>query len=137
MMANYYANCRTNYFKVKDDDAFMEEIGKVPGLDICNEAKGFCLLGDDPDGAGWPAYLYDDETGDDYEVDITEIVSRHLANGEVAIFMESGAEKLRYITGCAIAVNNKGEYRIVELGDIYTLAQDLTDRPADITAAEY
>lgn len=136
-MANYIASCRTNYFKVKDSEAFIEEMSKVPNIAVTEEAKGFIILGEDPDGAGWPSFGYDDETEEEYEIDLPDLVAEHLADGEVAIFMESGAEKLRYIIGQALAINNKGEYRVIGLDDIYTLAQDLTDRPKDITVAEY
>lgn len=137
-MANYYAACRTNYFKVKDNDAFEKAMANIPGIDVCDGGdKGFCLLGDDPDGAGWPAWLYDEENGDDIELDIGQVVAEHLPDGEVAIFMESGAEKLRYVVGYAFAVNNKGEVASVALNDIYELASELTDRPDDVTVCEY
>ena len=137
-MANYYASCRTNYFKVNDADEFKRAMDAIPGLDVCDEGDNkFCLLGDDPDGAGWPSFIYDEDEGDDIEVDLYGEVSKHLADGEVAIFMEVGAEKLRYVVGYAFAINNKGEYRSISLENIYTLAKDLTDRPEDITSAEY
>jgi len=47
-----------------------------------------------------------------------EMVADHLIDGEVAIFMECGAEKLRYIVGCAVAVNNKREYKVVNINSI-------------------
>jgi hypothetical protein len=36
--------------------------------------------------------------------------------------MEIGAEKLRYLTGVAIAVNHKGRAAVVSLDDIYRKA---------------
>jgi len=137
-MANYYASCRTNYFKVKDAEAFKAEMDKIPGVEVCNESDNtFCLLGDDPDGAGWPTWIWSDLEEDHVEVDLMAEVADHLADGEVAIFMEAGAEKLRYICGLAVAVNNKHEYRRIALNDIYQLAEELTDRPDEISVAEY
>ena len=137
-MANYYANCRTNYFHVKDAKAFKNAMDALPGLDVCAEGDNkFCLLGDDPDGAGWPCWGYDEENDQDIEIDLPMIVSEHLVDGEVAIFMESGAEKLRYIVGYAVAVNSHGDMMTVALNDIYQKAEMLTDRPEDITVAEY
>jgi hypothetical protein len=39
--------------------------------------------------------------------------------------MESGAEKLRFIGGLAVAVNNRGEQVGVSLEDIYERAKHL------------
>ena len=108
-MANYYASCRTNYFKVNSAEAFIVAMNRIPGLEVCDEGDNkFCLLGDDPDGAGWPSWIWSPEEEDDIEIDLMDEVSQHLADGEVAIFMEVGAEKLRYVVGSAIAINNKG-----------------------------
>jgi len=136
-MANYYANCRSNYFKVKDNDAFEVAMDEIPGIDVIKTAgeNSYCILGDDPDGAGWPSW-FDDDNGDEHEIDLPHMVADHLADEEVAIFMESGAEKLRYITGYAVAINNKHETRVVTLNNIYDLAKELTDSPV-ITVAEY
>lgn len=40
-------------------------------------------------------------------------------DGDVAVFMSAGAEKLRYITGMAVAISQRGEVRRVSLDDIY------------------
>ena len=135
-MANFYGSCRTNYFTVKDNEAFEEAMSEISGIEVITEGDKYGLLGDDPDGGTWPGWIWDDE-GNETEIDITEIVANHLIDGEVAIFMECGAEKLRYIVGCAVAVNNKGEVRAIGLQDIYKMAKELTDRPNDITVAEY
>lgn len=138
-MANYYASCRTNYFKVKDEEAFLAAMERVPDIEIDVDAKGVCILGNNPDGAGWPQWTYGEDGGEDIdlEFDLVVAVSEHLQDGEVAIFMESGAEKLRYIVGYAEAINSDGERADVSLNNIYALAADLTDRPEDITTAEY
>jgi len=137
-MANYHANCRTNYFKVKDDEAFLAAMLEIPGIEVeQNNDDGFVILGNDADGAGWPTYSYDEEDDNETEIDLPLIVSEHLIDGEVAIFMESGAEKLRYIIGFAEAINSKGERESVSIRDIYSKARKLTDRPMDVTPAEY
>jgi len=136
-MANYYASCRSNYFKVKDEDAFILAMSEIPGIEVSQEANDtFCLLGGDPDGAGWPSWVQDDD-GKDIEIDLPLEVSKYLADGEVAIFMESGAEKLRYVVGYAVAINSQGEQVSIGLNDIYDMARGLTDRPQDVTVAEY
>jgi hypothetical protein len=126
-MADYYATARSNYFQVKDPDALRRELA---GLDID-------VLTDDPqdpqrvvllcrsDHGSWPHSRYDENADDDVEVDLAAIIAQHLTDGQVAVLMESGAEKLRFIGGLAVAVNNRGEQVGVSLEDIYEHAKHL------------
>jgi hypothetical protein len=126
-MADYYATARSNYFQVKDPDALRR---KLAGLDID-------VLTDDPqdpqrvvllcrsDHGSWPNSRYDENADDDVEVDLAAIIAQHLTDGQVAVLMESGAEKLRYIGGLAVAVNNRGEQVSLSLEDIYERAKHL------------
>jgi hypothetical protein len=140
-MANYYASARSNYFEVKDEEAFLAEMNKIPGIEVdgvtfSDDVKRFCILGDDADGAGWTSF-YLDEDDNEVEVDLPMVVADHLKDDEVAIFMEVGAEKLRYVIGYAVAVNNEGDIRTVSLDEIYNLGRELTDKPDNLTRAEY
>lgn len=69
-----------------------------------------------------------------YATDITELVARHLIDGDVAVFMEAGAETYRSVGGSAVAVNNKGEVVSLDLHDIYAKAADMGE---SITQAVY
>jgi hypothetical protein len=133
-MANYYATARSNYFRVKDRAAFNEAITTLPDLSVVDDAEGrVALLCDQGDGGGWPSGHFDDN--DEYvEADVPAIVAEHLAADEVAVFMEAGAEKLRYVSGSAIAINGAGERREVALRDIYDLAAELG---ANVSEAQY
>jgi hypothetical protein len=132
-MANYYSQSRSNYFRVKDEDAFLADMEDIPGIEVQgNNENGFVILGDDPDGANTWAKM----DWDDVEYDIPEIVSKHLIDDEVAIFMEVGSEKLRYLVGVALAINNKGETEQITLADIYAKAKK-TLTYTDVTVAEY
>lgn len=136
-MANYYGSARSNYFKVKDEDAFKAALSEIPDIEVHGSDKGFCVLvGSSSDSGAWPCWGWD-EDGEEYEIDIPEIVSEHLQDNEVAIFEEVGAEKLRYLIGYAEAINNKGERRSISLNNILELAEELTDKPENITSAEY
>ena len=42
------------------------------------------------------------------------------------IIVGNGYEKMRYLTGFAVAINNKGERRHVTVEDIYELAKQIT-----------
>jgi hypothetical protein len=58
----------------------------------------------------------------DEELDLVSELSDHLVPGQVAILLEVGAEKLRYLTGQAIAVNAQGQITDLPLNDIYRKA---------------
>lgn len=125
-MANYYASARSNCFTISQPSEFLEWVDSIPGLVFeprealhsVSDLRGVLLV-EDADGGGWPSYLYDDETGEEREVNIFEEVAPFLAPKEVAIFMEVGSEKLRYLTGYAVAVRSDGEILRVSLDDIY------------------
>ncbi len=128
-MANYYASARTNYFAVTDLEAFRADIeSKTSSVDVISQEKDgltlVALLGSDDDGGGFP-FEYQDEDGDYVELDWAEIFKAHLEDGWVAIIMESGAEKLRYIAGYAVAYNSKGETVSLNLDDIYDKAKSI------------
>ena len=121
-MANYYASCRSNYFRVKDEQAFVAAMADVPDIELFNKDGFYCLLGYGE--SGWPSYSLD-EDDNEVEIDVESLVSEHLADEEVAIFVEVGSEKLRYLGGFAVAINNKGETRSLSLDSITTLAKEL------------
>jgi hypothetical protein len=148
-MATYTSSARTNYFRVKDVDAFNKWIKQFSGLEtIVQERQGTVgILFDD----GVPTYRWGTEPiegdeidltlpslptrmADEVEIDFMEELALHLADEEVAVLQEVGAENLRFVNGYAIAVNNKGERRDISLENIYDLAKELG---SNITKAEY
>ena len=62
------------------------------------------------------------------------MVAAHLIEGDVAVFMEVGSEKMRYLAGDTVAVNSAGDSRRVSLSDIYGAAKSLG---ATVTDASY
>lgn len=139
-MANYYGNARSNYFKVKDVEAFKKEfIDKINGLEFIENNVGVGFLVTENDCGGIPCCMVDPKDPDNIkDIDLAEELSKHLADGEVAIYQEVGAEKLRYLTGYAVAVNSKGETVTVSISDIYQMAKSLTEAdPTSITKCEY
>jgi hypothetical protein len=123
-MANYYGQGRTNTFAVKDAEAFKAEMAQYP-VEVFTHNDKFGLMDSNQDGAGFDWSYYDDKTEDDIQIEWTEVLAKHLADGEVAVLMEIGSEKYRYFTGYALAVNNKGETKHIDLADIYKLAETL------------
>lgn len=142
-MADWYGSARTNYFRVKDLEAFKAELGKpqyevdIVELDptsALTQVPGYIALFSTGEKGGWESSYYDDDVEDEWvEFDIPSIVAPFLIDGEVAVFIEAGAEKLRYITGFAEAINNKSERRLVTLSSIYELAKELGPNVTEAT----
>jgi hypothetical protein len=120
-MANWYGSSRSNCFRVKDCDAFLQWVEKR-GLGVFKNSEDAALFaihsGDSTDGGSWPSFDLETDT----EVDIGAELAQHLPRGEIAVLMKIGAEKLRYLTGIAIAVNHKGRAVVVSLDDVYRKA---------------
>lgn len=135
-MANYYATARTNYFRVNDVEGLRAILPSGIKLHtrthLETETEFVCLL--DEAGDGWPGYIWNEEGECEEEFDWVERVAPFLLDDEVAIFMEAGNEKLRYISAYAFAFNNKGETKTTSISDIYRKARKLGN---NITAAEY
>jgi hypothetical protein len=135
-MANFHGSARSNYFKVKNEAEFMRWVNSVPGLGAWSKRdddgeQTHAVYSDDGDHGCWPHCRELDEDHPDYDesdcgsvyIDLTQELSGHLLEGQVAVLMEAGAEKLRYITGSALAVDCTGKTVAVELRDIYQLAE--------------
>jgi len=141
-MANYYATARSNYFAVKDEVTFRQwaEFAGLKVLEpthIGQTPDGTRRLAIAPDGGnddGWPTTRYNEETEEYDDVDVPEELVAYLKDGEVAVLMEVGSEKLRYLRGYATAVNSKGTIVNLSLESIYDLARKLGP---NITLAEY
>ena len=139
-MANYEAMVRSNYFRVKNESAFRMEIDRMAYIEVrTDDTEAELLMICRYDGDSLPGWYDMDEYGSYYddeppEIDWVDFFSRHLEDEEVAIIMEVGHEKLRYLTGVATAYNNKGETEYVSLGLIYELALKLGKY---VTEAEY
>ena len=96
-------------------------------MDISERADGkVVFLGVDPDSGSFPSWAQDEE-GNDLEFDWETCVMPFVAEGEVLVTMEAGAEKLRYIVGVAAAfvrVGTEVMSTALSLNDIYAQAVD-------------
>lgn len=133
-MANYYCKSRTNYFKVKKVNDFKAELGKYSagesGIFIWEE-KGLIGLG----SYGSMTTLYDPDT-DDW-IEIFGILQDHIEDGEAVILVESGNEKLRYVTGLAWVIT-KDDIKLIDVVDqAIQEAQRLTDKTKAELLPEY
>jgi hypothetical protein len=138
-MANYYGAARSNYFLLKDPDAFIEAVDDIQGLEYQRsrvlEEPYYMVYSSWPNG--WPS-LHIDNNGDEIgDFDVLEFLSDHLADGEVAIIQEVGHEKLRYLFGQAMAINNKKEKRSIDLNLIMEMALELKGEENDLLEPVY
>ena len=144
-MADWYGTARSNYFRVTDIEKF-KELCSLWGIEFIRGTKPMCgveevdpgLVGFACGNGGLPnnrAASEDEGSGLelDFEAFLQEL-SGHLGEGEVAVMMEVGNEKLRYMTGIAYAINSRGEQATVSLYSIYELAERLGK---NVTKAEY
>ena len=135
-MANYVSQTRTNYFKVKDAEAFKAWCRTwITDLDVVRGREGeeeelYRILcpGSPPDARR------DDPETEWFEADFIEELAEHLEDEWVAVIMNIGHEKQRYLVGYAVAVNSHGNHQTVNLDDIYVAAKELGEH---ITRAEY
>jgi hypothetical protein len=133
-MANYYGQARTNYFAVKDAEAFREDIKNYPVelIERKNEETGETLFGfmdASQDGAGLDDFIYDDDF-EATEISWEDLFEKHLVDGWVAVILETGAEKYRYLVGCATAYNNKREVKHIDINDFVTHFSGMGDNIA-------
>lgn len=125
-MANWIGSARTNYFRVKDVEAF-KTWAAATSLAVF-EQDGRCAVYSEDEHGGWPEIVFDNDTTDAHrDFDIVYELAQHVVEGEIVVCLEVGAEKLRYITGDAIAfrVTAAGIERVsIALRDIYQIAAD-------------
>jgi len=130
-MADYFATTRSNYFIVKDIAAFKTwaERRQIEIFENKDHPGKTAIVGCE---TGWP--VFDDE-GDDSN--LVSDLSKHLADNQVAILMEAGAEGLRNVAGLATALDSTGRVVEISLYDIYDLARKTFGPHAEITNAEW
>lgn len=137
-MSNWYGAARSNYFRVKDVEAF-EAWADERGLQVITQGFGnkrlYGIYPEGTDDGSWPSLIYDEALGEHVDCDIYEEIAAHLAEGEIAVLVVTGAEKLRYLTGCAAAVHSSGDMLLLSINDIYDLAK--AKWGVEPTAAEY
>lgn len=118
-MANYYATSRTNYFRVTDEEKYQEIFSKLSseaGIEDFSETKD--------DGSiihGFGSYsniAFENEDDDGNFSDTLSELQKILPEDEAFIYLESGYEKLRYVTGFYIIVTKDR----ISSGDIHTHA---------------
>jgi hypothetical protein len=129
-MANYYGAARSNYFQVKDLNAFKASLHPF-NVQIVEDPRGITLLSKSDSGWDW----YNPKT--DEPADEVDLISRHLQKNEVCVLMETGAEKLCFLGGYAVAFDHTGKEVSLNLNQIYDMARAAFGDKAKITEASY
>lgn len=165
-MGQYIAAARSNYFAVKDKDAFLEAMN-TNGYHVVpvDQDDGFTITYGEPHnapageialfggGEGWPVDLSVEEKREEWKYEnpdhpegkplpvfyetLTDLIGAHLVEGSVAVLEEAGAEKLRYLNGSAVAVNHRQEVVSISIADIYDKAKAAFGPEATITDAAH
>jgi hypothetical protein len=129
IMADWWGTSRSNYFKVKNEAAFLSWLSELGEVSVLHEDNDYVAITGDNFG-GWPTCRGEDGEPFDFAGEL----SGFLADGEIAVLIETGAENLRYITGVAIAIDSHGKRTEIVLSDIYDEAEAVFGRrPPDAT----
>lgn len=125
-MANYCCTIRTNYFHVKDDEAFRALMSRAYGCEDSVE------LWEDKDENGKTVFGFgtyggisglrdlDDGDIDDSSYDnFIDCLQESVADDDAIIILESGNEKMRYVIGSATIITGS-EHKYIDITDIAT-----------------
>ena len=136
-MAQWYGTARSNYFQVKDLQAFKDALKDIAieVLEGTGDHLGeVAIFGADEYG-GFPSSYWIEDSDESIDIDLVDLIAPHLQDGWVCVLQEVGAEKQRYVTGHSVAFNNHGEFSTVNIDDIYTIAR--RDLGEHCTVASY
>lgn len=134
-MANTEYSARSNYFHVRDKDAFTEW-AKKRELTIEVSSSDETMFAIFPIYGGWHEWNDEDENGEFTEIDMAEELSKHLIDNEVAILQQVYNQKLRFLGGISTAVISDGSRLDIDIDDIYKMVKDKFPNMA-VTEAEY
>ena len=149
-MANYICTTRSNYFRVNDEAGFVEFMDYIRGLEdnvdlwVKNiqtasgpvRYYGFGCYG------GIIGFLQNDEDYTDEEFDrafdkFIEGLQKYVADDDAVLIMESGAEKLRYVTGYVTIVTKDRCATIDMVQQAQHLASEFLEDETWRTVCEY
>lgn len=140
-MANFVTYARTNYVTIKDPETFKKEMEfwNIEVVPDCDNTPNFvCLLPTTGSENGFDIVRFDEKTGDNKTFSFEEHVVPHMEQGQVLVVQSIGYEKLRYLTGQAVAFTHDKPPVRIDISDIYEKAADKLGVNVDnITHAEY
>lgn len=137
-MANYSGAARTNFFRVVDEaagdelKAWCEKTGNVLHT---HASVPLCFMVSGERESGDFNFDHEDENGEDQHL-WWDTICHVLAEGECLVAVASGAEKLCYVSGHALAMKADGSHVSLSLFDIYDMARKtlgINPTPAEYT----
>ena len=146
-MANYTCKIRTNYFHVKDEEAFRALMARVYG----EEAP--IRVFEDTDEQGRPVFGFgchggiagvknahcdeDDDVDDSAYDEFIDELKKLITEDDAIIIMESGHENLRYVQGLAHVITHDEE-RWLDIRKLAVqAAKDMLQNPDYTTKCDY
>lgn len=148
-MANYVNALRTNYFRVKDENAFKEFMSRV------EETEGeICIFEDIIDGEKLFAFgcygliaginpTLDEFNDEDYDPDacsydeFVDGLQKLVADDDAIVIYEAGNEKMRYVNG-TVEIITSTNYKALSIIDIANkAAAKLLGNPSWTTRSTY
>ena len=121
-MADWYGTSRSNYVKLINVEQLKEQFSD---LSIHSNGAGLqCIISENGNGG--------DPSDPEGELHFLDVIQNYLEKipDNVFVWVQAGAEKARYITGDAIAIDHTGQVlNRVSLEDIY--------EDSNYTRAEY
>ena len=139
-MANWIGTSRTNYVLCTDRTGLVNSLEGF-AIDVrFNDDDQVMFMDEGSDDGNWPFYRTTEE-GEEEDFDWALHVMPFIAEGEVLVVAQAGAEKRRYVTGWSEAYVRKGKEVssvAVSINDIYQKASHEFGIPAErISVAEY
>jgi len=135
-MAYWQGTGRSNVFKVKDLDKFFEDMGSLDiELHVVDEETNEVKIFSSGDG-NFPANYFDDDLGDYVDVDIQDIIQKHLTDDSCCVLIEVGNENFRYLTGWSCAITSK-QMEFINLDQIYQVAAKMAGGSLKVGLAAY
>lgn len=142
-MSTYYCAVRTNYFRVKDEEKFLElmksvwsgedevqvwsetdnEGNKRFGFGAYDNIRGICLTDDEDDEPDYDAFI--------------SALQGCVADDDAIIIMETGHEKLCYVGGFAEVITAQKHDYINITDSAVKMAKELLSNPDWTTKCDY
>jgi hypothetical protein len=136
-VANYYGQGRTNTFAVRDVDALKSALADYEIEVIDRDDSQVTLLANNEDG-DFSVWTFDDDEDTEDSVFIPDMIAEFMQPGQIAVFVHSGWEKMRYMSAWGLAVHSDGRQIRISVDDIYAIAAKVFDvDPQLISVAAY
>lgn len=121
-MADWSGVSRTNYVEIKSFGELLEAVRDLPlTVDRHPEKPNFVSFAPGGSDDGDFNYCFIDDNDDEIEWWWPDL-AHHMVEWQVLVVKTAGSEKMRYLTGVALAVAWDGRTTSVNLNDIYAKA---------------